>query len=117
MENQLSNRVEEDSPQLNGGVTAQDVARWKAKYRKVYEIGVTDEADRFVGYFRRPDQQTMEAVNKLSKTDEIKGGIALFDNCWLGGDATMKDDFVVKMSAMEQLTRVFNSCVAELKNL
>lgn len=101
----------------NGGVTPEQIQAWKAKYRKVAEISVTDGNTKYVGYFRRPDMDTMAAVNRLAKTDEVKSSVAMFDNCWLGGDVTMKEDAIVKMAAIARLATMFDSCVAELKNL
>lgn len=101
----------------NGGVTEETIDGWKAKHRKVMEITVEDGTDRHKGYFHRPDMNTMSAVNKLSKTDEVKGSNTLFDNCWLGGSKEMQEDAVIKMSAMTQLSNIFISCTSELKNL
>lgn len=101
----------------NGGISEEQVQTWKNKYRKVVEVSVVDGNEKFIGYFRRPDMDTMAAVNKLAKTDEIKGSVALFDNCWLGGDELMKDDAIVKMKAIGMLGEMFNQCLGELKNL
>lgn len=106
-----------DTIALNGGITEEQINLWKGKYRKVVEISVTDDDATFVGYFHRPDMDTMSAVNKLAKTDEVKSTLVMFDNCWLGGHPVIQDDAIVKMAAIGQLASVFNSCVAEIKNL
>jgi hypothetical protein len=97
--------------------TDEIIATWKAKYGKVVEVKVKDGDKNYVGYFRRPDMETLSAVNKLYKTDEVKSANVLFDNCWLGGDEQMKADAIVKMSAIAKLQELTQICVAEIKNL
>lgn len=101
----------------NGGVSAEQVENWKREYRKLYAIEVEDEGDLFIGYFRRPTMETMSAVSRVSKTDEVKGAATLFDNCYLGGDPTMKSDAIVRMAAIKQLGNLFDHVVGSLKNV
>lgn len=101
----------------NGAITDAHIQQWKQKYGKVMEVRVEDENTIYTGYFHRPNMETMSAVNKLAKTDEIKGSMIMFDNCWLGGDEMMKTDAVIKISALTQLSTIFMSCSASLKNL
>lgn len=100
----------------NGGVSEEQVKAWKGEHRKVHMIEVEDDGDLFVGYFHRPGMETMSAVNKLTKNDEVKGSTTMFENCWLGGDPVMKTDALVRMAAIKQLGVLFNSVVGRLKN-
>lgn len=102
---------------FNGGVTEEQVKAWKTEHRKVHAIEVEDDGELFVGYFHRPSMDTLSAVNKLSKADEIKSSAAMFDNCWLGGDPVMKTDTMVRMAAIKQLGEMFNQAIGTLKNL
>ncbi len=101
----------------NGGVTPEMIQTWKAKHGRVVEITVTEENVQYVGYFHRPDMETMSATNVLTKKDEVKGSEVMFKNCWLGGDPQMEKDAIIKMAAIGQLAGLFNFCTAELKNL
>lgn len=101
----------------NGGVTDQQIAMWKTQYRKVVAIEIEEDGDLMVGYFRRPNMEIISMVNKMAKTDEIKASNSMFDNCWLGGDQTMQTDAIVKMSAIAQISKLFQSLEGELKNL
>lgn len=101
----------------NGGVTEEQVKVWKAEHRKLHKVEVEDDGDLFVGYFRRPDMETMCAVNKLAKQDEVKSSSVMLENCWLGGDPVMKTDMVVRMAAIGRLSEIFNRVHGELKNL
>ena len=101
----------------DGGVTQELIQTWKARYRKVYQISILDEQDKYCGFFRRPDMETMSAVSKISKNDEIKGASTLFDNCWLGGDDNLREDFFLKSAAIKELSSIFGSVTGEIKNL
>lgn len=102
---------------FNGGVGEEQVAAWKKEHRKVHAIEVEDGDEIYIGYFHRPSMETMSAVNKLAKTDEVKSTTTMFDNCWLGGEPVMKTDTLVRMAAIKQLGEMFNRVVGTLKNL
>lgn len=101
----------------NGGVTEEQIKAWKTEHRKVHAIEVEDDGELFIAYFHRPSMDTLSAVNKLSKADEIKSSAAMFDNCWLGGDPVVKTDTMVRMAAIKQLGEMFNQSIGTLKNL
>lgn len=102
---------------FNGGVGEEQIAAWKKEYRKVHAIEVEDGDELYIGYFHRPSMETMSAVNKLAKADEVKSTTTMFDNCWLGGEPVMKTDTLVRMAAIKQLGEMFNRVVGTLKNL
>lgn len=102
---------------FNGGVSEEQVNVWKNEYRKVYAIEVEDEDELYIGYFRRPNLETLSAVNKIAKTDEIKSTTIMFENCWLGGEPVIKTDTLVRMAAIKQLGEMFNRVMGTLKNL
>ena len=90
----------------DGGVTEEQINKWKAAHKRVVRINVTDGDDLHVAYFKRPSLETMSAVTKVTKTDEVKGATVLYDNCFLGGDPEIRED-----------AQLFNSCLGSLKNL
>lgn len=101
----------------DGGVTEEQIKAWKGKHGKVVRIDVVDDGDLHVGYFHRPRLETMSAVTKMAKTDELKSSEVMFDNCWLGGSAAMRNDAVLFLEATKQLGTMLNSCRSSLKNL
>lgn len=105
--------------EINGGVTEEQIAAWKGRCGRISEVSITDEevGECHIGYFRRPDMKTMQAVNAVSKTDEVKASEVMFDNCWLGGSASLKEDAILKIEAMATLADIFGKCVRRLKNL
>lgn len=115
-------QVDNVRPQIkefNGGITAEQIGIWKNQHGRIAEVRITDDevAECHVGYFRRPDMKTMQAVNATSKTDEVKASEVMFDNCWLGGSPTLKTDAILKMEAMATLGTMFGKCTRSLKNL
>lgn len=101
----------------DGGVTEEQVNKWKATHKRVFRIDVTDGDDLHVAYFKRPSLPTMSAVTKVGKTDEMKSVEVLYDNCFLGGSTEMREDALLFMAATTQLGKIFNSCLGSLKNL
>lgn len=101
----------------NGGVVESQIEQWKAKYRIVQEVTITDGDEQHKGYFKRPDMETLAAVNKLSKTDEIKAANVLFENCWLGGSGYIAGEAVLKMAAIGRLNELMMVTSTEIKNL
>jgi len=116
MENEET-KAQPQGTTYDGGVTEAQVTKWKAVHKKVYRIDVVDGDDLHVGYFHRPSLQTMSAVTKVAKTDEVKSAEVLYDNCWLGGSAEMRTDAILFLAATTQLGKVMSGAMGSLKNL
>ena len=52
----------------DGGVTEEQINKWKAAHKRVVRINVTDGDDLHVAYFKRPSLETMSAVTKVTPT-------------------------------------------------
>lgn len=102
---------------FDGGITPEQVAQFKAKHRKAFRVDIVEGEDTHVGYFKRPDFDTIKAITKLSKVDEVEAGKVMFDKCWLGGSEELRTDAVLFMAVQKQLGAVLNSCMGSLKNL
>lgn len=102
---------------FDGGVTEEQVKRWKGQHRKVARIEVEDDGEKHVGYFKRPSMEVMASSTKVAKTDEVKAGTILFDGCWLGGSEFMRTDTVLFVPTMAQLNTVLTGAAASLKNV
>ncbi len=101
----------------DGGVTEEQIKRWKGQNRKVARIEVEDGDEKHVGYFKRPSMQVMAASTKVAKTDEVKAGEILFDGCWLGGSEFLRTDPVLFVPAMAQLNTILTGAAGSLKNV
>ena len=102
----------------DGGVTVEQVEAWKRQHRKAYRVDIVDDdGDTHIGYFKRPDFPTIKAVTKLAKSDEVEAGKVMFDNCWLGGSKTLREDAVLFMAVQAQLGKLLNGVMGSIKNL
>lgn len=102
---------------LNGGLTDEQVAAFKQQHRKSFAIEVQDGEEVHIGYFKRPTFETIKAVTKVAKTDEVKAGEIMFDNCWLGGSEELRRDALLFMAVQTQLGHVLNGFKGLIKNL
>ena len=117
MENKIEKQEVRTGETFDGGVTEEQIKAWKGKHGKVVRIEVEDNGDLHVGYFHRPRLETVSAVIKISKSDELKGSEVLFDNCWLGGSSAMRSDAILFMETAKQLGTMLTACRSSLKNL
>jgi hypothetical protein len=88
----------------------------KKRYRHVAAVEVEDNGEIYCGYFTRPDMDTLSAVNKLMKSDEIRAAGILFDKCWIEGDSLIRDDATLKLAAISQLESINGKVTASVKN-
>lgn len=102
---------------FDGGVSEEQIIQWKHRHGKVIRIDVTDGGDLHVGYFKRPDINTLRAVTKVAKTDDITAAENLAKSCWLGGSEAMLTDGVLFNEMQQQLAKMLQSCQGSLKNL
>ena len=102
---------------FDGNITEEQIEKWKKSHRRVIRIDVVDGEELHVGYFHRPSLETMGAVAKVGKSDEMRGAETLFKGCWLGGSEYLLLDSVLFVACTEQLNKAFASCMSSLKNL
>ncbi len=102
---------------FNGNLSPEQVEAFKHAHRKSFAVEIRDGEEVHVGYFKRPDFETIKAVTKVSKVDEVEAGKIMFDKCWLGGSEELRRDAVLFMAVQVQLGKVLNGCMGLLKNL
>lgn len=117
MSGELVARSSKQNNKRNMKATEEQIKAWKAKHGKVSEVKVKDGESVYYGYFHRPNMATMSAMIAESKRDEVKALEILFENTVIECDNEIRNDAVVKISAMTQLGEIMGGCVAELKNL
>lgn len=98
---------------LKGEVTEDQVNAWKRKHGEVYMVKVDGSA----GYLRKPDRDTMKAVATVSSNDPIRANEVLLENCWLGGDDSIKTDDAKFFGVSSTLAELVEVKAAELKKL
>ena len=58
---------------FDGNITEEQIEKWKKSHRRVIRIDVVDGEELHVGYVHRPSLETMGAVAKAGKADEMRG--------------------------------------------
>lgn len=98
---------------LTGTATEEQIAHWKALHKDIYEI----EVDGSTCYLKKPDRATMKAVASVGTSDPIRANEILLENCWLGGDETIKTDDEKFFGVSSKLVKLIEIKEAELKKL
>jgi hypothetical protein len=71
----------------------------------------------FYAIFKEPTFEVLEATGAIGKNSEVKGTIALYDNCIIKADDDIKNRDFAKLKALEGLAQHMNSFSVGVKNL
>ncbi len=107
----------ETKNELICGLTPDQINELKAKHGHLSLVTVTEGDEKYVGIFKEPTMEALSAITALSKQDEVKASIALFDNCVLACDDAMKKRPRVRLSAIAQLSEIMKPLEGHIKNL
>jgi hypothetical protein len=98
--------------ELKGKATAEQISEWKKKHSDIFKVEVGDS----VCYLKKPDRKTMSYVATLGN-NPIRANEALLENCWLGGDESIKTDdekFFGVSSKMDKIVEIKDAEVTKL---
>ncbi|MDB9498574.1 hypothetical protein [Nodularia spumigena] len=106
---------------------AAQIAAWKKEHGEKAVLAISIAVDDSVsekgepinavtGYFKKPDMKVLAKVSPFT-ADPVQSGLIMFNECWLGGDESIRQDDELKMSAIVQLNSVFKIRQASIKNL
>lgn len=98
---------------LTGEASPEQVNAWKQQHGDVYIVKVEGSA----GYLRKPDRDTMKAVASIGSSDPVRANEVLLENCWLGGDESIKTDDAKFFGVSATLAELVEVKAAELKKL
>jgi hypothetical protein len=96
-----------------GEATVEQVAEWKAKYKKVHEI----EVDGHVGYLKSPGRRELSHATTVGGSDPIRFNEILLGDCWLGGSDAIKSEDELFLGASAVLGSIVTVATATIKNL
>lgn len=102
---------------LDGGVTSEQIAHFKAQHGAIFAIDLNDGQRAHRVYMREVDMETLAAVSKVAKTDETRAAQVLYDNCFLGGSAEVRTNARLFVAASKRLAERMEAVEAEVKNL
>ena len=93
------------------------VNAWKNSCGDVFQVTVKGDKRDYNAYFKKPSRKIIQACMSIGATDPIKMNETLMENCWLGGDAEIKTDDSLFLSACAKLGELFQIKEAEIKKL
>lgn len=98
--------------ELKGTATAEQIADWKKKHGDVFKVEVGGSAC----YLKKPDRKTMSYVATLGN-NPVRANEALLQNCWLGGDESIKTDDEKFFGVSAKLAEIVQIKEAEITKL
>ena len=98
---------------LTGQATDAQIKEWKEKYNKVFFIKVQG----CIGYLKKPSRKALSYASVAGQKDPLKFNEVLLNDCWLGGDETIKTDDTKFLSVSQKLAELIEVAEAELGEL
>ena len=99
--------------ELIGIVSNSQIRTWQEEHGDVFALEVGDG----VCYLKAPSRVVLSAASKFAQTDPLKFGETLLNNCWLGGDETIKTHNGKFLAANSQLNALLEIPHAATKKL
>lgn len=99
------------------GKTCEEIQQLKAQKGALVLVEVNSEGKKYQAIFKEPSFQTLEAINKISKTDEMKGLQAAYHNCLVVCDPEIQERDLLKIKAVEGLMVRVQKITSQAKNL
>ena len=98
--------------ELKGKATAEQISDWKKKHGDIFKV----EVDGSVCYLKKPDRKTMSYVATLG-SNPVRANEALLENCWLGGDESVKTNDEKFFGVSAKLAEIVQIKDAEITKL
>uniref|UniRef100_A0AA94JMN1 Uncharacterized protein n=1 Tax=Flavobacterium columnare TaxID=996 RepID=A0AA94JMN1_9FLAO len=80
-------------------------------------VDVVQGGTTYNAIFKEPTFAILEATGSIGKNNEIKAGIALYENCVLAVDKEIEGRDFAKLKALEGLAQHMKSFDVSVKNL
>ena len=98
--------------ELKGTATAEQIADWKKKHGDIFKAVVDDS----VCYLKTPDRKIMSYVATIPN-NPVRANEVLLQNCWLGGDESIKTDDEKFFGVSSKLNEIIEIKEAEITKL
>ncbi|MDR3326912.1 MAG: hypothetical protein LBT04_02070 [Prevotellaceae bacterium] len=98
---------------LKGVVTPEQITLWKNLHGEIFSVQV----DGSICYLKKPDRSTFKAIASIGQSDPVRANEVLLNDCWLGGDETIKTDDEKFFGVSSQIAGLIEIKQAELKKL
>lgn len=98
---------------LVGQASPEQIEAWKRQHGKIFSVTVDDG----VCYLKKPSRKALGYASFASKQDPLKFNEVILNDCWLGGDETIRTDDAKFLGISGVLADIIEVKEAELKNL
>lgn len=99
------------------GLNTAQIEELKAQHGALVLVEITAQGKLHKAIFREPTFKDLEAINKISKSDEMKGLRAAYDNCIVKAEDEIANRDMLKIKAVSALMERVQKTSAEAKNL
>ncbi len=102
-----------ETVELTGQATPEQIAAWKKKHGKVFQVKTGDS----VGYIHKPGRKELSYASHVGASKPLDFAEAILASCWLGGDETIKSNDDKFLSVSSQLEKIITVAEAEITEL
>lgn len=99
------------------GLSPEKIEELKAKHGVVFVIEIPEGEAVHKAVFREPDVTTLTAVNAISKTDEMKATMVLYENCLIAADPSISKRDLLKIEVAKAISERMTALKSTVKNL
>lgn len=99
------------------GLNDAEITALKEKHGFLIVGTITQGESQYNAIFKEPDFKTLEATGSIAKNNEIRGTIALYDNCIVKADQEIENRDFLKLKSVECVANHMNSFSTSVKNL
>lgn len=99
------------------GLDETQIAGLRKKHGFLVTVTIQQGESTINAIFKEPTFEVLEATGAIGKNSEIKGTIALYENCIVKADDEINNRDFVKLKALEGLAQHMNSFSVSVKNL
>lgn len=103
----------EKEEKLVGQAAPEQIEAWKRKHGEVFAVTVGDS----VCYLKKPSRKALGYASFASKNNPLNFNEVILNDCWLGGDESIKTDDAKFLGVSAVLTELIEVKEAELKKL
>ena len=105
--------MENEKKQPVGQAAPEQIEAWKRQHGEVFAVTVGDS----VCYLKKPSRKALGYASFASKNNPLNFNEVILNDCWLGGDESIKTDDAKFLGVSGVLTELIEVKEAELKKL
>lgn len=105
--------MENEKKTLVGQATPEQIEDWKRQHGKVFAVTV----DGGICYLKKPSRKALGYASYASKQNPLNFNEVILNDCWLGGDETIRTDDAKFLGISGVLADIIEVKEAEIKKL